>query len=166
MWYGDIKILSEKFHIFSVDILGEPGNSEAKRLDLKSNDHALWINEILEKLNINKAIFMGNSLGAWMSLKYAVNFPKKVDKLVLIAPSGLVNARLSYVFKSIFYALQGEKGLKKVGKLISGTDKIPEIVLNFNKLVAKNFNPIIGGLPVFSNKELACLTMPTLFLCG
>lgn len=166
MWYADIKHLSKDFHVYSVDILGEPGKSDENRLDLKSDEHAKWINEILEKLNIDKATFMGNSLGAWMSLKFAVTYPEKADKLVLIAPSGIVPAKISFVLKSIFYAMQGEKGLSKIGKLITGTDTIPDEVLYFNKLIANHFNPIIGGLPVFADEALTKLTMPILLMCG
>lgn len=166
MWYSDIKELSKSYHVYSVDILGEPGKSHENRLDLTSDDYAHWINEILEELDIDKALFMGNSLGAWMAIKFAVCYPEKADKLVLIAPSGIVPAKLSFVFKSIFYAIQGEKGLAKIGKLITGTDTVPDEVLYFNKLIANHFNPIIGGLPVFSDTELRKLNMPIMFMCG
>ena len=166
MWYGDINKLAKKFHVYSIDILGEPGNSQAKRLDLSDDSIALWINEILDNLNINKTMFIGNSLGAWIAQKFAVSFPEKAEKLVLIAPSGIVNVRFSYIAKMIFYSLQGEKGLKKLGKMITGSDEIPEPVLEFNKLISKHFNPIMGALPVFSDSDLSLLTMPVLFLSG
>jgi len=166
MWYGDIKVLYENYHVLSVDILGEPGNSDARRLDLKSNDHALWINEILEKLNISKAIFIGNSIGAWMIQKFAINFPDKAEKLVLIAPSGIVNIKTSFLFKTIIYVIQGETGRNKLGKLIYVEDEIPDIVITFNKLINDNFNPIMGSIPAFSDTELSRLSMPTLFMCG
>lgn len=166
MWFGDIKQLAEHYHVFSIDILGEPGNSDAVRLDLSGNDHALWINEIMKNLGITSAMFIGNSLGAWISMKFAAAFPQMSEKLVLIAPSGIVNARFSYIAKSIFYALQGENGLKKLGQMISGTDELPEAVLEFNKLIMHHFNPIMGALPVLSDNELKQLTMPVLFLNG
>ncbi|MEX1377425.1 MAG: alpha/beta hydrolase [Eubacteriales bacterium] len=166
MWYADIKTLSDAFHVFSVDILGEPGNSQPVRLGLKSNDHALWIDEIINQLKIDKVMIIGNSLGAWMAQKYAVNFPEKVEKIVLIAPSGITHAKPSYIFKMIFYAMQGEKGLKKLGKMITGLDSMPDEVLVFNKLISQHFNPIMGELPIFSDDELSNIVSPTLFMCG
>ena len=166
MWYADMKLLQDRFHVFSVDILGEPGSSHPVRLDMKSREHALWINEIVNALNAEKVMIIGNSLGAWMAQKYAVNFPAKVDKLVLIAPSGITGARPSYIFKMLLYAMQGEKGLKKIGKMITGTDSLPEEVLVFNKLIANHFSPIMGSLPVFSDGELAKIKANTLFMCG
>ncbi|MBN2878224.1 MAG: alpha/beta hydrolase [Clostridia bacterium] len=166
MWYSDMKILSEHFHVLSVDILGEPGNSEPVRLDMNGREYALWINEILQKAGIKKASIIGNSLGAWMGLKFGVNFPDRLDKLVLIAPSGLVQPKFSYIFKTIIYAIQGEKGLKKIGKMITGTDEMPEAAMEFNKLVAAHFTPIMGALPLFTDDELAKLSMPVMFLAG
>lgn len=166
MWYADIKALKEKFHVFSVDILGEPGNSQPVRFNLKSNEDALWIDEIISALNAEKVMIIGNSLGAWMAQKYAVNFPEKVDKMVLIAPSGITNARPSYIFKMLFYAMQGEQGLKKLGKMITGTDNMPEEVLVFNKLITRHFSPIMGSLPIFSDEELGKIKAHTLFMCG
>lgn len=166
MWYGDIKELLKTYHVYSVDILGEPGKSDENRLNLKSDDHAHWINEILEKLNIDKAMFIGNSLGAWMILKFATHYPSKAEKIVLIAPSGISAPKFSYLFKTIIYAMQGKQGMTKIGQLIYGKDKLPEIVLTFNKLILDNFNPIMGGLPTFSDDALLQLNMPTLFICG
>ncbi len=101
-----------------------------------------------------------------MALKYATRFADKVEKLVLIAPSGIVPARLSFAFKSIFYAMQGEKGLKKIAQLILGIDEILDEVTYFNNLIGKHFTPIIGGLPVFTDDELKRLTMPVMLICG
>lgn len=166
MWYGDIGMLSDKFHVFSIDILGEPGKSQPNRLELNSDDHACWINELMEKLNIDKAVLIGNSLGGWIAQKFAVNYPDKVSKLVLIAPSGIVPNKLSFVLKSIFYAMQGETGMKKIGKLITGMDELPDAVIEFNKLIAAHFNPIIGALPVFSDEQLSKMNMPVLYMAG
>lgn len=166
MWYGDMKILSEHYHVYSVDILGEPGNSEPVRMDMNGREYALWINEILEKLKIEKASIIGNSLGAWMGLKFGVNFPDQLDKLVLIAPSGLVQPKFSYIFRTIVYAMQGEKGLKKIGKMITGTDEMPQAVMEFNRLIAAHFTPIMGALPLFTDDELARLHMPVMFMSG
>ncbi|SHJ29229.1 Pimeloyl-ACP methyl ester carboxylesterase [Dethiosulfatibacter aminovorans DSM 17477] len=166
MWYGDMGPLSENFHVVSIDILGEPGNSDENRLDIKSDNHALWIDEIVESLGVDKVILAGNSLGGWMALKYATSFPSKVDKIVLIAPSGLVPARLSFVLKSIFYAMQGERGFRKLGELITGMDELPEEVLKFNMLIANHFKPVVGGLPVFSDEDLSKLIMPVMLIYG
>ena len=56
--------------------------------------------------------------------------------------------------------------MAKLGELITGMDKLPDEVLFFNKLIGDNFNPIMGGLSVFTDEELGRLSMPTLLMCG
>ncbi len=166
MWLGDMGSLCKDFFVVSVDVVGEAGSSDENRLNPKTDDHAKWIDEIVTSLNVTKVNLMGNSFGAWLSLKYAVSFPRKVDKIILIAPSGIVNVNLSFVMKSIWYIMLGDLGTQKMNKLIFGTDDIPKDVLTFQELIMKNFKPMIGGLPVFSDDELKKLRNPILFICG
>ena len=50
--------------------------------------------------------------------------------------------------------------------MITGTDEMPEAVMEFNKLIAAHFSPIMGALPLFTDDELAKLNMPVLFMSG
>lgn len=166
MWVGDMKKLSEKYNLFLIDILGEAGKSSDLRLDLKNDDHALWLGEVLDKLNVDKAIFMGNSLGGWMSLKFAVKFPHRVKSLILLATSGISNAKLSFLFKAFPAMMKGEKGISDMNKIVYGSDLIPDEVIEISTLMLRHFNPRMGSLPVFSDEEIKRLNMPVLFMGG
>ncbi len=63
-WFGEISVLSNMFHVLAVDIIGEAGNSEEKRLDLNQDGYADWLKEVFDALSIEKAVVMGNSLGS------------------------------------------------------------------------------------------------------
>ncbi len=166
MWFGDLQILAEHYHVFTVDIIGEAGNSAENRLDLSTDDYANWIKEIFDAQNIQKAMLMGNSFGGWMSLKFATVFPDRVSKLVLIATSGITPVKLSFILKSILYTMQGKKGLKKLNKMVYGTDDIPDEVLEVGNMIMENFNPMIGALPNYKNEQLIKLTMPVMYIAG
>jgi pimeloyl-ACP methyl ester carboxylesterase len=97
-WFADIKELSKQFHVFAVDLIGDAGHSAETRLNMKSDEYAIWIKELLEKTGVEKALFMGNSLGAWMCLKFASVFPEKVDKLVLITAADIAPIRFCLSF--------------------------------------------------------------------
>jgi pimeloyl-ACP methyl ester carboxylesterase len=120
----------------------------------------------MRRLSIDKSIFIGNSLGGWMTLKFAVNFPNKVEKLVLLATSGVTNSKISFLFKAIFYLSRGEKGVIGMNKLVYGIDDIPDEVIEVSNLVMKNYNPRTGSLPIFNDDELKKLDMPVLFIGG
>lgn len=165
-WYGDIPVLSERYHVFSVDIMGDAGNSEENRLNQRTDEFENWLKEVMSGLSLERAILIGNSLGAWISLKFAAAHPEKVAKLVLIAPSGIAPTSPSFVIKTILYLLMGEKGRKAITKMIFGNDEIPQEVMDFTSLIGENFNPLTGAMPALTDDRMRKLTMPLLFIAG
>jgi len=166
MWFSDLRSLSEDFNCFAVDILGEAGKSDENRLDLQTDDYAKWVNELLGELSVEKINLIGNSFGGWMAMKFATTFPKKVDTLTLIASSGITNTKASFLMKSIFYSFMGEKGIQKLNAYIFGTDDIPDIAVETTNLIFRNFKPMMGSLPVYTDEELGKLTMPVISFAG
>jgi len=166
MWMGDVLKLSKEFRVYAVDIIGEPGKSYESRPELQPLNYADWILDIFNELKINKANFVGNSLGGWMSLCFATQYPERVNKLVLIAASGIVPAKKSFLVKVICLSLLGSKGIDKINGIVYGNLKVPDEVLRFGNLVYNNFNPRMGELYVFNDNELKSLSMPVLYIAG
>lgn len=166
MWIGDVERLSKDYHIILIDILGEPGKSSENRHSLTNSDHADWIKQILEALNIENASFVGNSLGGWMILKFATCYPHLVNKIVLLATSGISPVRPSFSIKLIPFLLMGSRGLKHINQIVYGSTKFPDEVIEISNLIMSNFKPRVGSIPVFSDNELERLTMPLLFIGG
>ncbi len=166
MWKGDIEVLCKSYYVISIDIVGEAGKSEEIRHSLETNEHSLWIKEVMDKLDIKKSAFMGNSLGGWMVLKFAINYPKMINQVVLIATSGLANAKISFLFKAIFNMMRGEKGIYKLAKIAMGDIEVPDEVLESNIICMKNYNPRMGSLPVFTDDELKRIKTPVLAVGG
>jgi pimeloyl-ACP methyl ester carboxylesterase len=166
MWLADIAQLSPYYHVFAADIIGEAGGSDPNRPDFFTDAYALWIGELLDALSLEKAALIGNSLGGWMSLKFAAARPERVSKLVLIASSGVTAVKSLFILKSILYLMMGSKGSRAMNKMVYGTVSIPPEVLEAQSLILAHFNPRTGALPVFSDDELRRLTMPVLFIRG
>jgi len=162
-WYPEIMSLSGSYRVYAVDIIGEAGNSEEYRPDIDSDAFAVWLKEVLDALNLPKAVVIGNSLGGWMSLKFATSFPERVSKLVLIASAGLAEIRPQFSSK-VPETLQKKETVPVVSSIIGGND-IPKEVLDFLNLIIRSYNPI-QYLPVFTDKQLQRLNMPVLFLDG
>jgi pimeloyl-ACP methyl ester carboxylesterase len=165
-WFRDIPILAEQYHVYSVDIVGDAGNSEETRLEPATDDFPNWLKEVFDGLSLAKASLIGNSLGGWTSLQFAVRFPERVDKLVLIAPGGIVPTRPSFVFRTILYLMSGKKGRNAISGMIFGKDEVPEEVLYFTNMVWENFNPLSGKLPHLTDAQMKKLTMPVLYIAG
>ena len=165
-WFGDIPVLAEHYHVYSVDIVGDAGNSEETRLDQTTDEFEHWLRDVLDGLEIDKAILIGNSLGGWISLKFAAAFPERTAKLVLIAPGGIVPNKLSFILKTILCLTAGEKGRKAMIRIIFGNDSIPEEVLYVTRMIGENFNPLTGAMPPLTEGQLHKLTMPLLYIAG
>lgn len=162
-WFPEIMALSNHFRVHAVDIIGEAGNSEEYRPDLHSDAFALWMKDVLAAFGLEKAAFIGNSLGGWMALKFAAAYPKNVSKMILIASAGLAQIRPQFLL-NVDQAQRAE-GTAQVSADTIGKHSIPKEVLDFMNLIVANYNPI-QELPLYTDEQLRRLTMPVLFING
>ncbi|MBG0788721.1 MAG: alpha/beta hydrolase [Anaerolineaceae bacterium] len=165
-WFADIEKLAQDFHIYSVDLIGDAGHSAETRLDMKTDAYAEWVRAIFDCLGIEKASIMGNSLGGWMGLKFASVYPEMVEKLVLLAPSGIAPVRLSFILQLILFSLRGKQGGEAITQMVYGEDEIPQAVIDFIEVISANYNPYTGEVPVLSDSEMVRINMPLLFIAG
>jgi len=166
MWINDILKFYEKYRVYALDIPGEAGRSDERQLPFTTSDLDDWLYDVFSKLSIDKAVVMGASLGAWLAAKFAVRYPEKVDKLVLISPAGIGSQNKSFLFIALFHMLFGEKGIKKLFRIINGNVDMPEVIFRFQILIGKNFNTRKEHIPIFSDEQLRCLTMPVFLYVG
>lgn len=61
-----------------------PGSNKQKLEDYSFKSFCTYIFETLNSLNINKAHFIGNSIGAWMIQAFTTMYPEKVASLTLL----------------------------------------------------------------------------------
>lgn len=165
-WFADIKVLTQHYHVLAVDLIGDAGHSAETRLDMKSDGYALWIRELFDGIGIEKASLMGNSLGAWMCLKFASVFPEEAERIVLLAASGIAPVRLSFVFRVILYSLRGRKGGEAITRMVYGKDQIPQEVIEYVNIISENYSPYTGEVPVFPDSDMNRLTMPVMYIAG
>ena len=166
MWIKEIDEYSQTHRVYAVDMPGEPGKSDERQLPFESDDFSNWLNEVFNALSIDRASIVGISLGAWLGTKFAIKYSDKVDKLVLLCPAGIGTQKKSFIFKFLFYSLLGEKGIDKLYYKINGDKPIPDIMLSYQKLIAKHFNFRRVTIPIFSDSELKKLTMPVALFVG
>ena len=63
------------------------GKSSGKFIDFGIGDWFSDLKSLLKYLNINQPTLVGSSMGGWVAMLYALNYPKKVSKLIGIAPA-------------------------------------------------------------------------------
>jgi len=166
MWMGDVKEYSKDFRVYALDIIGEPGKSAPSRPEFNTHAYSEWLKDIFDFLKIKKASFVSISLGGWIALNFSIANPEKVEKLVLLCPSGLAKPRLSFLFKVMPLMFLGDFGLRWINKIIYYKEPVNEEVNKFGKLIFSYYNPRFDNLPIFSDGELSKLTMPVYYLGG
>lgn len=166
MWIHDMEELSKYFRVYAPDLPGEPGRSNEVQLPFDNMDYAFWLGDVFDALHVSTANLVGLSLGAWLAAKFASNYADRVNKLVLLCPAGIGGQ--NHAFKDIAMALlpKGESGVDELFQLINGDTPIPEIMLNYQKLIAAVFNSRMEPVPIFSDEDLKRLTMPSLLIVG
>lgn len=164
-WLGDMQALLGYFHVYAVDILGEPGNSEENRLNINSDEYPRWLNEVLDGLNIGNAVIMGNSMGGWLSLHYAAAYPNRTTALVLLAASGIIPPKEAFMAQTAEINNNPE-GAAAVNEAVMSDEAIPKEVRDYMNLVMENFNPITDPLPVLTDSQMHALNMPVLLIAG
>ncbi len=75
--------LSEQFTVYAFDMLGH-GKSDKPKHEFSISDYAESLDDACQVLNIHRAHFIGNSVGACLAIEMASRYPDRVDKLVLV----------------------------------------------------------------------------------
>jgi pimeloyl-ACP methyl ester carboxylesterase len=165
-WMGDVVEYSRHYRVYAVDMPGEPGKSDPTRFSWDGPAFTDWLEDVLNGLKVGKAILVGMSLGGWAALRYAIDQPERVDKLVLIVPSGVCQPRLGFILRVVFFSLLGDWGRQQIKKTVFKDMAMPEDLEQFLTLVDRHFNYRMGSPPLFTDEELHGLTMPVLYLAG
>lgn len=85
----NLSALSEHFHCIAVDMVGN-GFSEKPDYDYEIPVYVRQALGVLDHFGIEKAHFIGMSLGAWVCAATAVSHPERVDRMILMSPAGLI----------------------------------------------------------------------------
>jgi pimeloyl-ACP methyl ester carboxylesterase len=102
-WMPNIKALSGSFRTYALDNIYDNGRSIYARPMGGADEFVNWLEELFGALDLGDNIsLMGLSYGGWLTAQYALRFPSRLDKIVLIAPAGTV---LPISFKWIVRAM-------------------------------------------------------------
>lgn len=83
-WLQNIEVLAEKYTVYAPDLPGY-GGSEAMDGQYYIPELSDFIERFTQNLGLEKFYLMGHSLGGGIALNFALMFPEKIRKLVLIS---------------------------------------------------------------------------------
>ncbi len=87
-WTYNISVLAQHHRVYAVDLVGA-GRSDKPPATYSLTYLAQFVLGFMDAMSIECASLVGNSLGGGVALQFALNFPQKVEKLVLVNSLGL-----------------------------------------------------------------------------
>jgi pimeloyl-ACP methyl ester carboxylesterase len=73
----------------AIDMVGN-GFSDKPDYDYEIAVYVDHVRGVMDALGLQRASFIGMSLGAWVSARFALDHPDRIDRLVLLSPAGLI----------------------------------------------------------------------------
>lgn len=91
-WQFNIAPLAQKYRVIVPDQIGF-GKSDKPLLNYRIATYVDFLDAFLKELKIERASFVGNSMGGWVAASYALAHPAKVERIVLADAAGLAPAQ-------------------------------------------------------------------------
>ena len=179
MWMPNIEALSASYRTYAVDNIYDNGRSVYTRHLKTPDDYVNWLDELFTALALGNQIrLVGMSFGGWQTSQYALHFPNRLVKVVLLAPVGtmlppplecLIRGFLCLalvphrrLLRSFLYWLF-EDGIHKdetIQRLVE--EFVDDMLMGW-----RCFKPRARvDITVLEDKELQSLKVPILFLVG
>ncbi len=165
-WLGYLEEWVDDFHIYLVDIPGQPGLSSTLRPTLANEETLQWFEGLIDSLGLLEFSLCGMSLGSWIASEYTFSNPQRVNHLCLITSGGFAPQRLSFMFRVLPLMLLGKAGFRRINQIISGDVEVSEEYERFSWLVAKYMIPLTERLPIFSDRQIMSVSSPLMFIGG
>jgi 2-hydroxy-6-oxonona-2,4-dienedioate hydrolase len=103
-WLPVVPELSKYFRVIIPDIIGF-GYSDKPTVEYRVDFFMDFLDGFLRNLNIYAPIIVGSSLGGYLATEFAIRFNKRVEKLVLAAPAGIMRTSTNTLDQYIMAAL-------------------------------------------------------------
>ena len=120
------RFLLEEFHIYAVDTIGHPGKSAEIILSANSLSYGQWASQVVNRLGFTEMSVLGCSYGGGIVGKLIEVSPEKIERAVLVVPSGIKNdvsvSILTMLFDLFAYRLtKNESYLIKTALYLTAT---------------------------------------------
>lgn len=126
-WQTFLDILEKKS--FQPTMLHVPGLTSENDKVWRTEGYINWLYEKIEKEK-GKVVILGHSNGGRIALNFAIKYPEKIEKLILIDSAGIYHNELPLALKRVIF-----RTLAKLGKKLTSSNILKNILY---KLAGEN----------------------------
>ncbi|HEY2767141.1 MAG TPA: alpha/beta hydrolase [Solirubrobacteraceae bacterium] len=87
-WLEQLPVFARTRRVIAVDLPGF-GHSPMPRQQISISGYARTLDALLGQLDVDAAAIVGNSMGGFVAAELAINFPQRVERLVLVSAAGI-----------------------------------------------------------------------------
>lgn len=175
MWLPNIAALSQPYRTYAVDNIYDAGRSIYTQVPKRPADFVRWLDELFTALALgNRIRLMGLSYGSWLTHLYALHYPQRLAKIVLLAHPALVATNGEFLWRFLLCLVAPRRLEDFVNWLFQDTARkdepsrklVAEIVAEM-RLAGRCFKGKAIVTPqVVKDPMLRDLQVPALFLFG
>jgi pimeloyl-ACP methyl ester carboxylesterase len=175
MWMRNIEALSKLYRTYAVDNIYDCGRSVYSRAPKNPEDFVQWLDELFTALNLGDRInLIGLSYGSWLAHQYALRFPRRLAKIVLLAHPAIVSMDKGFIFRMLlafvsprYYANFVYWLLQDTAQMDEAGQKFVQEIFGDMQLAGRCYKPKAMVIPkVMKDIALGGLQVPALFLMG
>lgn len=118
-WRSTIPVFSRTFRVLALDMVGFGGSGkpDPSKFEYSQAARVKHLRDFLDALKIERASFIGNSMGGCTALGLAVESPERVNRLVLMGSAGLTTTLHADLMPVINYDFTREGMVKLIRAL-------------------------------------------------
>jgi pimeloyl-ACP methyl ester carboxylesterase len=87
-WLEQLPVFASEHRVITFDLPGF-GSSEMPSEKISISGYARWVDALLGQLGVESGAVVGNSMGGFIGAELAIQFPARVEQLVLVSAAGL-----------------------------------------------------------------------------
>lgn len=166
-WHPFIEDLARDRVVYALDTIGTAGRSVQTAPMADAAGYAIWADEVMAGLGVDRAHLFGYSDGAWHAALVAVHKPQRVASLTIGEPgAALTKVRMSLLAKMILVAMRPtDANMAKFNEWLS-----PGVVLAPEEIVCAKaslgYQRRVPWQSPLKDEDLQAIPVPTLALFG
>ncbi|WP_106794691.1 alpha/beta fold hydrolase [Aquimarina sp. Aq78] len=156
--------LYKEYQVFAIDVLAQPNKSAEIRLNMKDESYGLWINDIINKLELKNVTMVGFSFGGLIILKTLIQNQSNIKEVFLSAPAFIVNGNPLIALFKVFVPMKRyikTKNTKYLEKFLEVLfSERDEFALNYLSKVFLHFKMDFTPVPTIKKEEAQSIKTP------
>ena len=93
-FFKNVGVVSEQYRCLLVDQPGFGKSDSVTMVEPRSTVNARAVRDLMDALGIEKASLIGNSMGGATAITFAVDYPNRIDKLIIMGSGGAASPPL------------------------------------------------------------------------